>query len=365
MSGRLPDRVRAALGVPSRVAERLDAYPPAVAALAVALAAGVFAVGLVVAAQAGLAMAVTSGAQPVAHTSTVPMDVQASQWQNAPSRTVSLYEQQMALPYGGGSVGEVDVAAMTNDTHVGFRLSWDDPTRDTGLAKPNDYSDAAAVMLRTGDRPPITMGGTGKPVDIWYWRASWQYSNNTGASAGDMYNYPHPDNETRPGTAAGNPLSHAAYDRYAQNYYAKGFGSLSNASAQNVVANAERTDEGWQVVFVRERSTEGQYDAAFGTDEPVYLAWAVWNGSAGEVNGKKSVSLQFTKLTSDGSQLVAADSGPGGDATPTPTADSNTSTTSGQGDGLLGGDFGSYVVLLLVATGLAWLYSYRKFDGEP
>ncbi|WP_084802646.1 ethylbenzene dehydrogenase-related protein [Halorientalis sp. IM1011] len=361
MRERLPDRLRTALELPGRAAARLDDYPPALSALAVALAAGVFAVGLVVAAQAGLAMAVTGGSQPVAQTSTVPMDVDASNWQDAPRRTVTLYEQQMALPYGGGSVGEVDVKAMTNDTHVGFRLTYDDPTRDLALDRPGNYSDAAAVMLRTGEQPPITMGASGQPVDIWYWRASWQYANDSAEGAGDMYSYPHPDNETRPGTAAGNPISQATYDDFGQNYYAKGFGSLSDAPTQTVRANGERTEDGWQVVFVRERDTEGQYDATFGTDEPVYLAWAVWNGSADEVNGKKSVSLEFTKLTSDGSQLVAADSGPG-DGTPTPTE--NATTTTGSGDGLLGGDLGSYLVMLVLATGLAWLYSYRKFGGE-
>ncbi|WP_335999201.1 ethylbenzene dehydrogenase-related protein [Halorientalis halophila] len=363
MSGSRRDRLRAILTGPARVADRLDDYPPAVAALGVAVTVGVLAVGLVVAAQAGIAMAFTGGAQPVAQVDSVPTSVDAAAWQDAPGRTVSLSEQNMAVPFGGGSVDEVEVKATTNDTHVGFRLTWEDPTRDLGLDRPENYSDAAAVMLRTGEQPPVTMGGTGTPVNIWYWRASWQYSNHTADGAGDMYSYPHPDNRTRPGTAAGNILSREDYEEYGQNYYARGFGSLSDAQRQNVYANGQRTADGWQVVFLRERTTDGQYDAAFNGSAPVYLAWGVWNGSADEVNGKKSISLQFTKLSADGSQLVAANQGPG-DGGATETAGPNQTTSSGSGAGLLGGHAGSYLAMLVVATVLAWLYSYRKLGGD-
>jgi DMSO reductase family type II enzyme heme b subunit len=333
----------------------LDDRRPAVQATVISIAVSLLAVVLVASAQSGVAMLVTNGQQPMAQTERVPLSVDAAQWNDAPSRTVDLSKQQMAIPYGGGTVDEMKVEALTNETHVGFRLTWEDPTRDTSLDRPNNYSDAAAIMLKASEQPPIMMGGSGDPVNIWYWRASWQYSEHSGDGAGSMYAYPHPENDTRPGEAAGNPLSKAEYGQYGQNYYARGYGSLSNAPTQNVHAEGQRTDDGWQVSFVRERTADGKYDAAFNGSEPLYLAYAVWNGSADEVNGKKSITLRFTKLKSDGSALVAAD--PGGSS-------NQQGTPSGGGSGPAGIGFQQYITMILFAMIATWLYSYRKLRGE-
>ncbi|MFB6304605.1 MAG: ethylbenzene dehydrogenase-related protein [Haloferacaceae archaeon] len=319
--------------------------------------------------QSAVGALATSGTQPVAAVEEVPTRPDAAAWDRAASRTVSLNKQQMALPYGGGSTDEVTVKAVTNDTHVAFRLSWRDPTNDTSIAAPGSYSDAAAVMLRGGSQPPITMGAAGDPVNIWYWRASWQFSNHTGtgATTGDMYAYPHPDNETKPGLAAGNPLSQARYTRYGQNYYAKGYGSLSVAPKQNVDARGRRTDDGWQVTFVRPRSTDGKYDASFDASE-MYLAFAVWNGSADEVNGQKSITLQYTTLADDG--LSAASTGGSGSS-----GSSGASTAGGPGGGSTGGsDAGGALGLpsglsrglgaVLAAMVVAWLVTYRSIRKE-
>jgi DMSO reductase family type II enzyme heme b subunit len=336
----------------------------AVRATAVAL---VVALG-VSAAQVGVAAVATSGHQPMAMTDTVPHQTDAAAWEEAPSRTVSLNEQQMAPPHGGGSVDEMTVQALTNESHVAFKLSWEDPTNDTSLAEPGNYSDAAAIMLHTGEQPPITMGAAGTPVNIWYWRANWQFGaqTDTGSWTGDMYTYPHPANETKPAEAAGNPLAKSEYDRYAQNYYAKGYGSTSHAPAQNVDARGQRTDDGWEVVFVRERSTDGEYDATV-TDERVYLAFAAWNGSADEVNGQKSITLQFSTLDPDADDLAAASGGgsSGGDGGGSADTGGGASTaaadTATSGDGaFISESFRNGLAAVLVATLLAWAVAYRS-----
>lgn len=315
-----------------------------------------------VAGQTALTAAVTGGNQPMEEADAVPVDPDADRWADAPSRTASLSKQQMALPYGGGTVEEVTVAALSNDTHVGFRMTWTDPTNDTSLASPGNYSDAAAIMFGGGEAPPITMGATGDPVDVWYWRANWQYASGETASwSGDMYAYPRGDKETRPGLAAGNPLSKASYDDFGQNYYAKGYGSLSDAPVQPVDARAQRTDDEWSVTFVRERSATGEYGAAFDEHDTMYLAFAVWNGSADEVNGQKSITLQFSTLDTDSGALGQADPGGGSDGGDAGGSDDGGGEgTSSGGGSAFGGFLVDYLVPLLAAIVVSWTVAYRR-----
>nr|WP_193570301.1 ethylbenzene dehydrogenase-related protein [Halorussus sp. JP-T4] len=312
-------------------------------------------------AQTAVAAAVTGGTQPAVAVESVPTDPAASQWSDAPERTVSLSKQQMAPPFGGGSVDDLTVQTVHNESHTAFRLSWADPTRDADIRAPRNYSDAAAVMLRSGDRPPITMGAAGKPVDIWYWRASWQFENRS--SFGQMYTYPHPENETMPGRAAGNPLSKSQYDRYAQNYYAKGYGSLTHAPRQNVRANAERTDDGWSVVFTRAHDTDGEFDASLSGSKNVYLAFAVWNGSADEVNGQKSITLQFTKLDTGDWAMTDASAGSGSsDSGGSQSGGSDSGSGSGGSAGgmWLTHSVGNWVLGLVATTLLTWTVVYWR-----
>ncbi|UPW01402.1 ethylbenzene dehydrogenase-related protein [Halorussus gelatinilyticus] len=311
-----------------------------------------------VAAQSAVTAAVTGGSQPAMAVESVPSDPAAATWQDAPTRTVSLSKQQMAPPFGGGSTDEVDVQTVHNETHTAFRLTWQDPTRDANIRAPENYSDAAAVMLRTGDKPPITMGAAGKPVDIWYWRASWQFENRS--AFGQMYTYPHPNNETMPGRAAGNPLSKPQYEQFAQNYYAKGYGSLSHAPRQNVHATAEYEDGQWSVVFTRKHDTKGEFDASFSGSEPVYLAFAVWNGSADEVNGQKSITLQFTKLDTQKWAMSDASTG-GSDSGSGQSAGGSSGTSSGQSSGpWIVHSVSNWVVGLVATTLLTWTVVYWR-----
>ncbi|UPV75351.1 ethylbenzene dehydrogenase-related protein [Halorussus limi] len=315
-------------------------------------------VATLVVAQTAVTAAVTSGTQPAMSVESVPEDPTAATWQDAPTRTVSLSKQQMAPPFGGGSTDEVRVQTVHNDTHTAFRLTWEDPTRDANIRAPENYSDAAAVMLRTGDQPPITMGAAGKPVDIWYWRASWQFENHS--AFGEMYTYPHPNNETMPGRAAGNPLSKSQYERFAQNYYAKGYGSLTHAPRQNVRARAEYGDGEWSVVFTRKHDTEGKFDASFSGSKKVYLAFAVWNGSADEVNGQKSLSLQFTQLNTQKWAMSDASSG-SSDSGSGQSAGESSGTSSGQSDGpWIVRSVGNWVGGLVVTTLLTWTVVYWR-----
>lgn len=336
------------------VADRVDtsAALGATAVTAVVLA-------LLLSAQAAMGAAVTSGSQPVAAVDTAPTEPGAVAWENATERSVQLNPQQMALPYGGGTVGQLAVETAANDSHVAFRLTWEDPTADSNISEPGAYSDAAAIMLRRGEQPPIMMGGGDAPVNIWYWRASWQENDSVG---GDMYAYPHPDAETKPGLAAGNPLSKQRYSDYGQNYYAKGYGSLSYAETQPVQASGRRTDDGWQVVFVRERTVDGPHDAGLSAGEPVHLAFAVWNGSADEVNGKKSITLRFSQLQSDQLSVPSDSSGDSGGSSGDAAGGEGEQTASDDGgDGLwITRSFGNGLAGVVGVVVVTYLVAYRS-----
>ncbi|MFC7136189.1 ethylbenzene dehydrogenase-related protein [Halobaculum litoreum] len=173
--------------------------------------------------QTAIGSALVRGTQPMAVRDEVATEPTAAAW-GVPARSLELSAQQMAQPYGGGSVSGMEVQAMTNETHVAFRLSWNDPTRDANISAPTAYSDAVALMLHGGEQPPITMGAMGTPVNIWYWRASWQFGNHTGTGdwTGDMYSYPHPNETTKPGLAAGNPSRRASTSASARTTTRKG-----------------------------------------------------------------------------------------------------------------------------------------------
>lgn len=339
---------------------------------ATALTVGVVVLLLLV--QTAVGTALVRGTQPMAVRDQVASQPTAATWEDVPSRSLELSGQQMARPYGGGSVTEMEVQAMTNDTHVAFRLSWTDSTQDGNISAPTAYSDAVALMLHGGEQPPITMGAMGTPVNIWYWRASWQFGDHadTGDWTGDMYAYPHPNETTKPGLAAGNPLSKAEYSRYGQNYYAKGYGSLSHAPAQNVEAYGTRTADGWQVTFVRERTTNGTYDAALNESQQLYITVAVWNGSADEVNGQKSLSYRYLTLDTKTGALTApessgSDSGSGSGEGGAAGGSGAASGGSGGGSGGAGGlpsvfwDSLGTVVAVIVVT---WIVAYRSLRGD-
>lgn len=326
-------------------------------AAAGATVAAVATVVLLVAAQTAVVVVATDGHQAMGRVEEVPTDPSAGTWAAAPNHTLTLKAQTMAVPEGGGSVGQAEVRSVTNETHVAVRVHWPDATNDSTMTGPGSFSDAAAVMLHTGSTPPITMGAAGDPVNIWYWRSAWQYGD--AQRTGDMYAYPHGDEVTRPGVRAGNPVSTGGDANLGQNYYAKNFGSLTYAPDQSVAAQGERTEDGWTVVFVRERETDGRFDATFNDSAPTYLTVAVWNGSQAEVNGMKSLSYTFLAVDGgDGSLSVAS----GGQRADGGGADTATGADGGAGSQPLWfvGSFTNMLATLFVVMVVTWTVAYRR-----
>ena len=68
---------------------------------------------------------------------------------------------------------------------------------------------------------------------------------------------------------------------------------------QNVIGNGVYKNGKWSVVFLRKLKRDEYGDAIFIPGKPTLVNFAVWDGNVNEVNGKKSISLAWLKLSLD------------------------------------------------------------------
>lgn len=214
--------------------------------------------------------------------------------------------------------GEPDfrVQAVHDGREIAIRLSWRDATRSESVIRPQDFADMAAVELFGGDRsaePFLGMGDHGGAVDLWLWNAAGQadqkhYQDMDSAYPNmvvDMYPFekageagqPHrADRQSRDflsALAVGNPRSDPTRPLSGSNLQAEGSGSTTfrPRTSQVVKAAGQWQDGGWSVVLRRPLIV----DASAGTSIPPgsrrSVAFAVWEGSAGDRNGQKLVSI--------------------------------------------------------------------------
>ncbi|MFC4990468.1 ethylbenzene dehydrogenase-related protein [Saliphagus infecundisoli] len=174
-------------------------------------------------------------------------------WNEAPSVGVPLSSADAAVPAANDtSVEEVRVASARTDERLYVRLSWADATRDTSTNDVREFADAVAVQVpaNESERPPIAMGGTDNPVNVWYW-------NGLNSS---------------------------------QELLAGGPGTTTVMTSGELRTNATHSDDRWRVVFSRPLAGEDANRTAFSATEDVDAAVAVWNGSNMERSGQKATS---------------------------------------------------------------------------
>ncbi|ROR32416.1 ethylbenzene dehydrogenase-related protein [Inmirania thermothiophila] len=224
-------------------------------------------------------------------------DPDAAVWRNAPETVVALVPQTIAIPNGGGSVSRIRIQGLHNGRRIAFRLSWDDATADTENAV-ETFRDAVALLFPLDARDPTKtsplMGNKGAPVNIWQWRADWQ-ADRDGADR-LAARQPHtagfwisPVDEILKARYPGKPRP----DAVALEFVAEGWGTLTRQAQQDVDAGGRWRDGRWSVVFVRDLERTDGSDAAFAPGARTVLNVAVWNGHEEDVNGRKSVSLQW------------------------------------------------------------------------
>lgn len=217
----------------------------------------------------------------------------------APMLLQDLVEPRLMTP----STAEVRVRAASDGSRVAFRIEWDDASKED-LPGPAKFADACAVQLPARTEPDVPapqMGEIGKPVEIAQWRATWQAVVD--GRPDDIHAlYPGAATPHYPFDAAslppGSPDQVAMAQRYAparalgnamagprkqpvEDLVAEGPGSLHPAPKAISEGKGSRTPTGWAVVISR------PLPAGLSPGGRTQVAFAVWQGDAGEVGARK------------------------------------------------------------------------------
>jgi hypothetical protein len=222
-------------------------------------------------------------------------------WKRAPEIKLALTPQIITPPNGGGSVSEVSVRAMHDGEWLSIRLEWSDATADRTVGA-NQFRDAVSVGFPLGEaEPPPSpfMGDPDHPVAIWQWSADLEAeARGQGAFA---ERYPHTEGVWYfPQDAAVRREVRAwrGTDPVVA-FVATGFGTLARRPTENLYGSSSWGKNRWQVVVRRRLAAGDPKDATFKPGERTGLIVAVWDGSQAEVNGRKSVTLNWTPFALD------------------------------------------------------------------
>jgi hypothetical protein len=249
--------------------------------------------------------------------------IDSPMWTEAAPVPVPLSAQQVALPQlTGASIQSVNVRALHNGSQLALLLEWADDTQDSQMIRVQDFRDAVAVQFPLVEGPPFfCMGQAGGDVNIWHWKADWQADITARQDMETIYpdmhvdSYPfadpslgllagpadYTDPNYLPALAAGNLFAIGSRSSPVEDLVAGGFGTMTSQTAeeQNVQGFGSWADGLWQVIFLRELASPESHDVVFSPSRVYPLAFAVWDGSNGERDGRKStsqwISLQFEK----------------------------------------------------------------------
>jgi mono/diheme cytochrome c family protein len=244
----------------------------------------------------------------------LPDHPDAEIWREAPPVNLHL----MPLWWRQERPEEVVVRALHDGKELALLLVWQDSTYDHTAIRPQDFRDAAAVQFSlTPDPPFFAMGETGQFVNIWMWKSERQadlepafqdlekvypnlgidsYPNLTRSPLEQPHRHAltlHSDPTFVTGWGAGNIVSDPLRMSAAEDLRAQGFGTLQARPLidQKVEARGVYAFGSYRVLFRRSFQPSGEGGVRFQAGMTVPVAFAVWNGSAGDRDGKKSVTI--------------------------------------------------------------------------
>ncbi|MDQ3930498.1 MAG: ethylbenzene dehydrogenase-related protein [Chloroflexota bacterium] len=201
----------------------------------------------------------------------VPTDPQSPLWDRAKEAEIALSAQQIYQP-GGGTTRFVRVRVLEDGTNIGFRVSWNDDTRND--VPGNVPSDAAAIQLPIDPHhvPYQCMGQSTSRVNIWQWKAALERERlqNMGAL----------------------PLE----GQGVRNLTSNGICKAVETPGTTPQVYSHHDGQMWHVVFKRALSTGDAGTAPLAAGTNTSVAFAVWNGARGETRGMKAVSTWNTLL---------------------------------------------------------------------
>ncbi|MBI3995250.1 MAG: c-type cytochrome [Nitrospirae bacterium] len=216
----------------------------------------------------------------------IPLDPNAPLWKEADSVDVFL-SGQVHLPPRNQSptVDLVVIQSVYNDKEIAFRLEWDDRTQNTAhqeseaaqkmetpdftatypvlyppMVRLRNLRDAAALQFAVKPpqgpaKPHVFLGDTGKPVNLWEWKADLQKVAELNAKG-----YKNP-------------------------------ASLQAPESQEATGQGVFDDGVWRVVFKRPLTTKDvANDVQFAPGGLIPVAIHVWDGANGETGLRRSIS---------------------------------------------------------------------------
>lgn len=222
------------------------------------------------------------------------------------------------------------VQSLHNDEELAIRLSWIDPTQDDRAVRQSEFRDAVAIQFSMTSDPPFYMGsaGAGGGVNIWMWKADRQKNIESGYQDVDaafpdrvvdrypeqeltltdmsVTEWPHEailkhDPEYITAWGAGNLVANPTLGTPVECLTAQGPGTLAGkpANVQLVEGQAVYERGVWYVQVQRsmalphdcEHETAGADERAFRAGDYLPVSFAIWNGSDGDRDGKKNISI--------------------------------------------------------------------------
>ncbi|MFQ5741660.1 MAG: ethylbenzene dehydrogenase-related protein [Acidobacteriota bacterium] len=234
-----------------------------------------------------------------------------SAWDDVPEVRIPL----MALWWHEGFIDAVRVKAVHDGQRLAFRLEWADSTGDVQGVRQTTFPDGAAVQLTADSSPPLfAMGATGEPVNLWHWKALWSedrqqfqdvatafpqmavdgyYGEQKGWRSGPLE-----DTTFLPAQAAHNLIASPRRPGVVEDANAAGLGTVTSQSPddQNVEGVSRWQTGVWRLQLSRALQATGGKDVQLQPGGQGSVAFAVWNGSAGDRNGQKSVSIWNTLI---------------------------------------------------------------------
>jgi hypothetical protein len=196
----------------------------------------------------------------------------------------------------------VAVRALHNGKRIVLQLQWRDEILDGAPVRVQDFQDAAALQFSLSGRAGfVGMGDAQNPVNIWQWKAGWQQDVDGqrpdvelayASLHVDVYPEASLHGLYRTAGAAGNLLAASGLTSPIEDANASGFGTMTSqpGSSQNVQGRGIWRDGFWSVVFGRELSSKDAGDVALKPGAEVPLAFAIWNGTQRDRNGRKVFS---------------------------------------------------------------------------
>ncbi len=239
----------------------------------------------------------------------LPSSPEDPAWEAVPEVRIPL----MALWWRETSIEAVTVKAAHDGQRLVFRLAWKDPTRDTNGIRQTSFPDGAAIQLTADASPPLfAMGAQGQMVNIWHWKALWDEDRKDFQDVGtafpavvaDAYygsekgwkSGPLDDPTFRPADKVRNLISSPHRTTRVEDANAAGVGTFTSQAAnkQNVEGSSTWKDGIWSLQVGREFQARDRGDVPLRAGVRLSVAFAVWDGSSGDRNGQKSVSIWNT-----------------------------------------------------------------------